>query len=175
MPEIQVGIIMGSDSDLPIMRKCADALDEFGIGWEMVISSAHRHPEKTARYARGAADAGLKVIIAGAGGAAHLPGVIASMTLLPVIGVPIAIEPLGGVDSLYSIVQMPQGIPVATVAINGAYNAGLLAVHIMAAHDEKMRNRLNIYRQKLAAKVEEKDCALRDQLGRCKRPEPGDQ
>jgi len=100
MPETQVGIIMGSDSDLPIMQKCADALDEFGIGWEMVISSAHRHPEKTARYARGAADAGLKVIIAGAGGAAHLPGVIASMSLLPVIGVPIAIEPLGGVDSL---------------------------------------------------------------------------
>jgi len=175
MPEIQVGIIMGSDSDLPIMQKCADALDEFGIGWEMVISSAHRHPGKTARYARGAADAGLKVIIAGAGGAAHLPGVIASMTLLPVIGVPIAIEPLGGVDSLYSIVQMPQGVPVATVSINGAYNAGLLAAQIMAVQDEKLRNRLNSYRQKLAAKVEEKDCALRDKLGQCKRPEPGDQ
>jgi 5-(carboxyamino)imidazole ribonucleotide mutase len=175
MPETQVGIIMGSDSDLPIMQKCTDALDEFGIGWEMVISSAHRHPEKTARYARGAADAGLKVIIAGAGGAAHLPGVIASMTLLPVIGVPIAIEPLGGVDSLYSIVQMPQGIPVATVAINGAYNAGLLAVQIMALQDEKLHNRLNSYRQKLAAKVEEKDCALREKYGQCKQQEPGDQ
>ena len=174
LPDIQVGIIMGSDSDLPIMQKCADALDEFGIGWEMVISSAHRHPEKTARYARGAADAGLKVVIAGAGGAAHLPGVIASMTQLPVIGVPIAIEPLGGVDSLYSIVQMPQGIPVATVAINGAYNAGLLAVHILAVHDDKLSSSLKSYRQKLAAKVEEKDCALRDKIGRCKRPEPGE-
>jgi len=112
---------------------------------------------------------------AGAGGAAHLPGVIASMTLLPVIGVPIAIEPLGGVDSLYSIVQMPQGIPVATVAINGAYNAGLLAVQIMALQDEKLHNRLNSYRQKLAAKVEEKDCALREKYGQCKQQEPGDQ
>ena len=174
MPEIRIGIIMGSDSDLPIMQKCTEALDEFGIGWEMVVSSAHRHPEKTARYARGAADAGLKVSIAGAGGAAHLPGVLASMTLLPVIGVPIAIEPLGGVDSLYSIVQMPQGIPVATVAINGAYNAGLLAVQILAVNDEKLRSSLNSYRQKMAARVEEKDCALRDKLGQCKRSEPGE-
>jgi 5-(carboxyamino)imidazole ribonucleotide mutase len=168
MSETEVGIVMGSDSDLPIMNKCTEALDYFGVGWEMVISSAHRHPEKTARYARGAADAGLKVIIAGAGGAAHLPGVIASMSLLPVIGVPIAIEPLHGVDSLYSIVQMPQGIPVATVSVNGAYNAGLLAVEILAVHDQKLRQKLNSYRQMLAAKVEEKDCALREKGIQCK-------
>lgn len=162
MTEIKVGIVMGSDSDLQIMNKCAEALDHFQIGWEMVISSAHRHPEKTANYARGASGAGLKVIIAGAGGAAHLPGVIASMTVLPVIGVPIAIEPLRGVDSLYSIVQMPQGIPVATVSVNGAYNAGLLAVQILALHDEKLRREINNYRQSLADKVEEKDSALRE-------------
>ena len=168
MSDTEVGIVMGSDSDLPIMNKCTEALDYFGVGWEMVISSAHRHPEKTARYARGAADAGLKVIIAGAGGAAHLPGVIASMSLLPVIGVPIAIEPLHGVDSLYSIVQMPQGIPVATVSVNGAYNAGLLAVEILAVHDHKLRDKLNSYRQMLAAKVEEKDCALREKGIQCK-------
>ncbi len=169
MQEIKVGIVMGSDSDLPIMRKCAEALDEFDIGYEMVISSAHRHPEKTARYARGAAGAGLKVIVAGAGGAAHLPGVIASMTVLPVIGVPIAIEPLHGVDSLYSIVQMPQGIPVATVTVNGAYNAGLLAVQILAVHDEKLSNRLNSFRQGMAAKVEEKDSRLRKEVEQCRR------
>ncbi len=168
MSAIQVGIVMGSDSDLPIMRKCAEALKQFGIGCELVISSAHRHPEKTARYARGAADAGLKVIVAGAGGAAHLPGVIASMTLLPVIGVPIAIEPLRGVDSLYSIVQMPQGIPVATVTVNGAYNAGLLAAQILALGDEELQDKLNHYRQSLAAKVEEKDCALREEQAQCK-------
>lgn len=175
MSDIKVGIVMGSDSDLPIMRKCAEALEQFGIGCELVISSAHRHPEKTARYARGAADAGLKVVVAGAGGAAHLPGVIASMTLLPVIGVPIAIEPMHGVDSLYSIVQMPQGIPVATVSVNGAYNAGLLAMQILAVHDENLQRKLNNYRQELAAKVEEKDCALREQGKQCKGPEKGDQ
>lgn len=175
MSEIKVGIVMGSNSDLPVMRKCAEALDLFGIGYEMVISSAHRHPEKTARYARGAVDAGLQVIIAGAGGAAHLPGVIASMTLLPVIGIPIAIEPLHGVDSLYSIVQMPQGIPVATVSVNGAYNAGLLAVQILAVHDQKLLHRLNIYRQSLAAKVEENDSLLREQEIERKRPEKGEE
>jgi 5-(carboxyamino)imidazole ribonucleotide mutase len=174
MSEIQVGIVMGSDSDLPVMQKCADALDEFGIAYEMVVSSAHRHPEKTARYARGAADAGLKVIVAGAGGAAHLPGVIASMTTLPVIGVPVAIEPLHGVDSLYSIVQMPPGIPVATVTINGAYNAGLLAVQILALGSEDLQEKLNGYRQGLAAKVEEKDCLLREKTKQCKRPEESD-
>ncbi len=166
---------MGSDSDLPIMRKCAEALEQFGIGCELVISSAHRHPEKTARYARGAAAAGLKVIVAGAGGAAHLPGVIASMTLLPVIGVPIAIEPMQGIDSLYSIVQMPQGIPVATVTINGAYNAGLLAAQILAVEDQTLQSKLNSYRQELAAKVDEKDSALREQSAQRKSSEKGEQ
>ncbi|HED23730.1 MAG TPA: 5-(carboxyamino)imidazole ribonucleotide mutase [Firmicutes bacterium] len=175
MSKIQVGIVMGSDSDLPIMEKCAEALEEFGIGYEMVVSSAHRHPEKTARYARGAADAGLKVIIAGAGGAAHLPGVIASMTLLPVIGVPVAIEPLQGIDSLYSIVQMPPGIPVATVTVNGAYNAGLLAVEILAVGNEELREKLNSYRQKLAAGVEKKDSLLREKLACRRRPEQGEE
>ncbi len=175
MSETKVGIVMGSDSDLPIMQKCGEALDHFNISWEMVISSAHRHPEKTARYARGAAGAGLKVIIAGAGGAAHLPGVIASMTLLPVIGVPIAIEPLGGVDSLYSIVQMPQGIPVATVTINGAYNAGLLAAQILAVNDERLQDRIKSYRQSLAAKVEEKDCILREKGPHCKGSDAGEE
>lgn len=174
MAEIKVGIVMGSDSDLPIMKKCGEALDQFGIGYEMVVSSNCRHPEKTARYARGAAGAGLKVIIAGAGGAAHLPGVVASMTQLPVIGVPIAIEPLNGVDSLYSIVQMPQGIPVATVTINGAYNAGLLAAQILALGDEKLKDALNSYRQKLAAGVEEKDCSLREHMAQCRRADAGE-
>ncbi len=175
MSKVRVGIVMGSDSDLPIVRKSTEALDLFGVCWEMVISSAHRHPEKTARYARGAEEAGLKVIIAAAGGAAHLPGVIASMTLLPVIGLPIAIEPLHGVDSLYSIVQMPQGIPVATVSVNGAYNAGLLAVQMLAIEDQDLRRQLNNYRQGLAKKVEEKDCALREKEAQCRRSETGDQ
>jgi len=173
-PVVKVGIVMGSDSDLPIMDKCAEALELFGVGYEMVVSSAHRHPEKTARYARGAEGAGLKVIIAGAGGAAHLPGVIASMTLLPVIGVPIAIEPMRGVDSLHSIVQMPQGIPVATVTINGAFNAGLLAVEILALEDKTIRGKLNSYRQELAAKVEEKDYKLREKLGRSRPSDEGE-
>jgi len=164
MEKVQVAIVMGSDSDLKIMQKCAEALDYFAIGYEMVVSSAHRHPEKTARYARGAAEAGIKVIIAGAGGAAHLPGVIASMTILPVIGVPIAIEPMKGVDSLYSIVQMPQGIPVATVTIDGAYNAGLLAAQILAVDDTDLQEKINNYRRELAAKVEEKDSRLREEL-----------
>ncbi|MFO8193005.1 MAG: 5-(carboxyamino)imidazole ribonucleotide mutase [Bacillota bacterium] len=174
MSSIQVGIVMGSDSDLPIMEKCAEALTEFGVSYEMVVSSAHRHPEKTARYARGAADAGLKVIIAAAGGAAHLPGVIASMTLLPVIGVPIAIEPLQGVDSLYSIVQMPKGIPVATVTINGAYNAGLLAVEMLAMENEELKEKLNSYRQRLAAQVEKKDKSLREKMKSIRNLEQGE-
>jgi 5-(carboxyamino)imidazole ribonucleotide mutase len=174
MPMVKVGIIMGSDSDLPIMQRCADALDEFGVGYEMVVSSAHRHPDKTARYARGAEESGKKVIIAGAGGAAHLPGVIASMTLLPVIGVPVAIEPLQGVDSLYSIVQMPPGIPVATVTINGGYNAGLLAVQILAVEDKELQKKLKDYRLGLAKKVEEKDLLLQKKLSKINETEPGD-
>jgi 5-(carboxyamino)imidazole ribonucleotide mutase len=162
MSRVDVGIVMGSDSDLAVMAESAKALEQFGVPYEMVVASAHRHPEKVARYAREAAGAGLKVIIAGAGGAAHLPGVIASMTILPVIGVPVAIPPLGGVDALYAIVQMPQGVPVATVAVNGSFNAGLLAVEILGLADPQLREQLSSYRQGLAAKVEEKDSRLRE-------------
>ena len=153
---------MGSDSDLKIMADAARVLERFQVGYEMVVASAHRTPDKVCRYARAAAGAGLKVIIAGAGGAAHLPGVIAALTTLPVIGVPIAIPPLGGVDSLYAIVQMPQGVPVAAVSINGAHNAGLLAVEILALGDKQLAERLFAYRQELAAKVESKDRRLRE-------------
>ncbi|HBV96635.1 MAG: N5-carboxyaminoimidazole ribonucleotide mutase [Peptococcaceae bacterium BICA1-7] len=156
-----VGIVMGSDSDLPVMKDAADMLEELGIAYEMVISSAHRAPEKTAGYARDAAGRGLKAIIAGAGGAAHLPGVIASLTVLPVIGVPIKSGALSGVDALYAIVQMPAGIPVATVAINGAKNAGILAAQIIGAGDPDMRGRIEKYKESLAAGVEEKDARLR--------------
>lgn len=162
MEKKMVSIVMGSDSDLPIMQETALALDEFGIGYDIIISSAHRHPGKTAELAREAAGEGKKVIIAGAGGAAHLPGVIASMTTLPVIGVPVHTAGLGGVDSLYSIVQMPRGIPVATVAVNGAFNAGLLAVQIISVCDEEISGKLSEYRKKLARGVEEKDRALQE-------------
>ena len=134
---VQVGIIMGSDSDLPIMSEAAQVLDEFGVEYELTVVSAHRTPDRMYEYAKSAKDRGLKLIIAGAGGAAHLPGMTAAITTLPVIGVPIKTKALSGVDSLYSIVQMPGGIPVATVAINGGKNAGLLAVQTLAAFDEK--------------------------------------
>lgn len=157
----EVGIVMGSDSDLPVMAEAGRALERFGILYEMTVASAHRHPDKVARYARGASGAGLKVIIAGAGGAAHLPGVIASLTTLPVIGVPVATPHLGGLDSLYAIVQMPRGVPVATVAINSAYNAGLLAVQILSLGNKALQEELSRYRQELAARVEEQDRRLR--------------
>ena len=128
-----VGVIMGSDSDWPTMKAAADALDEFGVAYEVSVVSAHRTPDKMIAYARSAASRGLKVIIAGAGGAAHLPGMVASATALPVIGVPVPLKYLDGMDSLLSIVQMPAGIPVATVSIGGARNAGLLAVRILAS------------------------------------------
>ncbi len=156
-----MGIVMGSDSDLQVMAGAGEALDLFGVVYEASIASAHRHPEKVARYARGAAEAGLKVIIAGAGGAAHLPGVIASYTALPVIGVPVEGSPLEGLDSLLAIVQMPRGVPVATVAVNGAFNAGLLAVQILALENRGLQERLARYRRDLAAQVEEKDCKLK--------------
>ncbi|MHB8157274.1 MAG: 5-(carboxyamino)imidazole ribonucleotide mutase [Desulfocucumaceae bacterium] len=152
---------MGSDSDLPVMRGAAEILDELGIAYEIVISSAHRAPEKTARYAQAAAGRGLKAIIAGAGGAAHLPGVIAAYTTLPVIGVPIKSGALSGVDALYAMVQMPPGIPVATVAIDGAKNAGILAAQIMGCWDATVRKRIEDYKAGLAAKVEEMDSRLR--------------
>jgi 5-(carboxyamino)imidazole ribonucleotide mutase len=155
-----VGIVMGSDSDLPVMKACADMLDKFGIAYEVIISSAHRVPEKTAAYAASAESRGLAVIVAGAGGAAHLPGVIAALTPLPVIGVPIKSGALEGVDALYAIVQMPAGIPVATVAINGAQNAGILAAQIIGIGDAGVRARVKAYKGDLSRQVESKNKRL---------------
>ncbi|MCG9966619.1 5-(carboxyamino)imidazole ribonucleotide mutase [Pelotomaculum terephthalicicum JT] len=160
MPETLVGIVMGSDSDLPVMKDAAAVLDELGVASEVVISSAHRVPDKTADYARTAAERGLAVIIAGAGGAAHLPGVIAAHTPLPVIGVPVKSGALNGVDALYAIVQMPSGVPVATVGINGAKNAGILAAQIIGATNPDVRLRVAAYKEKLARQVKEKDALL---------------
>lgn len=160
----RVGIIMGSDSDLAIMKEAGDILARFGVDFEMTVCSAHRLPEETARFASTAQARGMQVIIAGAGGAAHLPGVIAAYTILPVIGVPIKTSTLNGIDSLYSIVQMPKGIPVATVAINGAANAGLLAVQIMALQDENLKEAMVNYRRSMADEVSAKDQKLK-QIG----------
>jgi 5-(carboxyamino)imidazole ribonucleotide mutase len=160
----QVGVIMGSDSDWPTMRAAAEALDEFEVGYEVGVVSAHRTPTKMIEYARTAADRGLKVIIAGAGGAAHLPGMVASATPLPVIGVPVPLKHLDGMDSLLSIVQMPAGVPVATVSIGGARNAGLLAVRILAASDPALLDRMSAFQATLAELVAEKDRALRATL-----------
>jgi phosphoribosylaminoimidazole carboxylase PurE protein len=145
MPAL-VGVIMGSKSDFETMRACADVLEEFGVPHEVQVVSAHRTPDAMAEYAKSARARGLKVIVAGAGGAAHLPGMVASYTTLPVIGVPVETKAMGGVDSLYSIVQMPAGIPVATVAIGNARNAGLLAVRILAASDEGLAAKLDEFR-----------------------------
>ena len=153
---LNVAVIMGSDSDLPVMSDACRVLDELGIGYEVTIVSAHRTPERMVEFARGAADRGLRVIIAGAGGAAHLPGMVAALTDLPVIGVPVRASNLEGLDSLLSIVQMPRGVPVATVAINNARNAGLLAGRILAVTDELVRARLVTYRQDSEASVLEK-------------------
>jgi 5-(carboxyamino)imidazole ribonucleotide mutase len=154
------GIIMGSDSDLPVMKAAGEILGELGISYEMTIISAHRTPDKMAEYAKSARERGIKAIIAGAGGAAHLPGMTAAMTCLPVIGVPIKTASLSGVDSLYSIVQMPAGVPVATVAINGALNAGLLAAQIIGSFDEGIYAKLYEYRRGMASAVEKKASAL---------------
>lgn len=151
-----IGIIMGSDSDLPVMSEAAKVLDDFGVEYELTIVSAHRTPDRMYNYAKSAKDRGLKLIIAGAGGSAHLPGMTAAITTLPVIGVPIKTKALSGVDSLYSIVQMPAGIPVATVAINGAKNAGLLAVQILAAFDDKLTEKVNSYKEELDKSVIDK-------------------
>ena len=153
---MQVAIIMGSDSDLPVMKEAAEFLKEFGIEYEITIVSAHRTPDRLYKYAKTARERGIKVIIAGAGGAAHLPGMTASLTTLPVIGVPVRTKALSGMDSLYSIVQMPPGIPVATVAINGAKNAGILAASILAVTDEKLAKKLEDYKQGLDNIVHEK-------------------
>lgn len=157
-----VGIIMGSDSDLPVMSNAAKILDDLGVEYELTIVSAHRTPDKLYNYAKTAKEKGLKVIIAGAGGAAHLPGMTAAMTPLPVIGVPVMTKTLSGVDSLYSIVQMPPGIPVATVAINGALNAGLLAAKIAALSDELLSDKIEEYAKSLEDMVESKAEKLED-------------
>ncbi len=149
-----VGVIMGSDSDLKIMQAAADALDTIGISYEMTVVSAHRTPERMVEYASSAASRGLKVIIAGAGGAAHLPGMVASLTDLPVIGVPIkSSNSIDGWDSILSILQMPNGVPVATVALNGAKNAGLLAARIIGSVDSGIYNKLTLYREEMKAQV----------------------
>ncbi|MFI5843462.1 5-(carboxyamino)imidazole ribonucleotide mutase [Catenuloplanes sp. NPDC051500] len=155
---------MGSDSDWPVMRAAAEALDEFGVAHEVRVISAHRTPQGMLDYATGAAGWGLKVIIAGAGGAAHLPGMVASATPLPVIGVPVPLKYLDGMDSLMSIVQMPAGIPVATVSIAGARNAGLLAVRILAASDASLQAKVISFQESLTAMVAEKDAKLRAPL-----------
>lgn len=159
-----VGVIMGSDSDFSVMSEAVQVLRDFGISHEVEVVSAHRTPEKMVAYARGAAARGLRVIIAGAGGAAHLPGMVASMTTLPVIGVPVPLAKLDGLDSLLSIVQMPGGIPVATVSIGGAKNAGLLAARILGSGDPELTARLDGYASGLADMVDEKNAALQQRL-----------
>ena len=159
-----IGIIMGSDSDLPTMQGAIAICEQFQVAYEVAIVSAHRTPERMVEYAQGAHLRGLKVIIAGAGGAAHLPGMVAALTPLPVIGVPVASRHLQGIDSLYSIVQMPAGIPVATVAIGNAQNAGLLAVQILASHQPSLLEQVQRYRQSLCAMVLDKQTKL-DALG----------
>ncbi|MFJ5146437.1 5-(carboxyamino)imidazole ribonucleotide mutase [Curtobacterium sp. NPDC088465] len=163
-PEPLVSIIMGSDSDWPTMRAAAEILDELTIPFEADVVSAHRTPDKMVRYGRAVAGRGVRVVIAGAGGAAHLPGMVASLTTLPVIGVPVQLARLDGLDSLLSIVQMPAGIPVATMAINGAANAGLLAARIIGSGDAVVADRLAEYASGLEQVVEQKARALRDQL-----------
>jgi 5-(carboxyamino)imidazole ribonucleotide mutase len=153
LAEKLVGIVMGSDSDLSVMKGAADMLDKFGIGYEVIISSAHRVPDRTAQYAKTAGERGLEVIIAAAGMAAHLPGVMAAFTTLPVIGVPIQSGALAGTDALYAIVQMPPGIPVATMAINGAKNAAIFAAQILSGKHPELQDKLKAYKQELADEV----------------------
>ena len=156
-----VGVVMGSDSDWPVMQAAAEALDEFDIAYEVGVVSAHRMPVEMMEYGQSAAARGLKVVIAGAGGAAHLPGMLAAVTPLPVIGVPVPLENLAGLDSLLSIVQMPAGVPVATVAVGGARNAGLLAVRILAAGDHDLRTRMLEFQAELNQGAKKKGEALR--------------
>lgn len=158
----KVGIVMGSDSDMPVMSKAADMLEKFGIEYEMTIISAHREPDVFFEYAKTAEEKGFKVIIAGAGMAAHLPGMCAAIFPMPVIGIPMHTTSLGGRDSLYSIVQMPSGIPVATVAINGGANAAILAAKILATSDEKLLQKLKDYKEELKNQVVAKDERLQE-------------
>lgn len=160
----KVGVIMGSDSDLPVMEEAAKILDQFKVDYELTVVSAHRTPQRLYNYAKNAEENGFDVIIAGAGGAAHLPGMIASITALPVIGVPVKTSKLSGVDSLYSIVQMPGGVPVATVAINGAKNAALLAIQILGTSNVDLRNRYKEYKEKMSKEVE-KTAARLEKIG----------
>jgi 5-(carboxyamino)imidazole ribonucleotide mutase len=162
--EPAVGVVMGSDSDWPVMQGATEALDEFDVPYEVGVVSAHRMPKEMIEYAETAATRGLQVIIAGAGGAAHLPGMLASVTPLPVIGVPVPLQQLDGLDSLLSIVQMPAGVPVATVAIGSARNAGLLAVRILAASDDELRQRVVKFQNDLNASARAKGDALRSRL-----------
>jgi 5-(carboxyamino)imidazole ribonucleotide mutase len=159
-----VGIVMGSDSDWPVMEPAAQALEEFGVPYEAHVVSAHRTPRRMLDYAEQAAGRGLRVIVAGAGGAAHLPGMVAAATPLPVIGVPRSLSRLDGMDSLLSIVQMPAGVPVATVSIDGGRNAGLLAVRILAASDDALRDAVVRFQAALAGSVVARDVALQDRL-----------
>jgi 5-(carboxyamino)imidazole ribonucleotide mutase len=161
-----VGVVMGSDSDWSVMSDAAVALKEFGIEYEVEVLSAHRTPEKMIEWGKAAASRGIKVIIAGAGGAAHLPGMLASVTTLPVIGVPVSLSKLDGMDSLLSIVQMPGGIPVATVSIGGAKNAGILAARILGTNDSDLENKLIEYGQSLASLVAEKNDQLKAEIAR---------
>ncbi|RKT36328.1 5-(carboxyamino)imidazole ribonucleotide mutase [Microbacterium sp. AG1240] len=159
-----VGVVMGSDSDWRVMADASQALTDFGIAHEVEVVSAHRTPDKLLRYGREARGRGLRVVVAGAGGAAHLPGMLASVTALPVIGVPVQLATLDGLDSLLSIVQMPAGIPVATVSINGAKNAGLLAARILGAGDPSIADRVEAFARDLEAQVEEKNRRLKESL-----------
>jgi 5-(carboxyamino)imidazole ribonucleotide mutase len=159
-----VGIVMGSDSDWPMMEPAAHALQEFDVPYEAHVVSAHRTPRRMLDYAETAASRGLRVVIAGAGGAAHLPGMLASVTPLPVIGVPVPLTHLDGMDSLLSIVQMPAGVPVATVSVAGARNAGLLAVRILASSDDALRHRMTVFQASLADVARGKDADLRSRL-----------
>jgi len=164
-PQPVVGVVMGSDSDLKVMRAAAEALREFAVPHEVRVVSAHRTPRAMLDYAEAAAERGLRVIIAGAGGAAHLPGMLAAATPLPVIGVPVPLSYLDGLDSLLSIVQMPAGVPVATVSIGGAHNAGLLAVRILAASDERLRAAMARYQRDLEELVRQKEAAVQAEAG----------
>ena len=164
MTEPIVGIVMGSDSDWPVMEPAALALDEFAVPWEAHVVSAHRTPRRMLEYAESAAGRGLRVIIAGAGGAAHLPGMVAAATPLPVIGVPRPLDRLDGLDSLLSIVQMPAGVPVATVGIGGGRNAGLLAVRILGASDDRLRTAMAAHQADLAEQVAARDITLQERL-----------
>ncbi|MFB9376727.1 5-(carboxyamino)imidazole ribonucleotide mutase [Kineococcus gynurae] len=163
---VRVGLVMGSDSDWPVMEEAAKALAEFGVGFEADVVSAHRMPHDMVAWGAAAAERGLQVVIAGAGGAAHLPGMLASVTPLPVIGVPVPLRYLDGMDSLLSIVQMPAGVPVATVSIGGARNAGLLAVRILAAGDPELREKMVAFQESLRQTAYDKGAALRARAGR---------